>query len=159
MKKMDNKGFMLAETLIVTIFVAGVLIFIFIQFTNLSQKYIESYKNNTIEGIYALDDIKTYIEEDTELFDYISNTLLTKDYINLTNCSFSSNKKYCTKLLEVEQIDQLIILNNQTNYANISGLSDEILEFIDKISNEGNEKYRLVAKFKNSTFATIRFGV
>ena len=38
-------------------------------------------------------------------------------------------------------------------------IEDENLKnFIDKINPGDNQKYRLIAKFNNNTFATIRFG-
>ena len=49
MNKINNKGFVLAETLIVTSFVAGVLLYLFIQFSNLNKNYNNSFKYNTIE--------------------------------------------------------------------------------------------------------------
>ena len=71
MKKLNSSGFMLAETLIVTTFVAGILIFLFIQFTNLGKAYDDSYIYNTTEGLYALEDIKKYINTDLDLLLYI----------------------------------------------------------------------------------------
>ena len=60
MKKNSNKGFVLAETLIVTTFVAGILFFMFVQFTSLSKNYNDSYKYNTVEDLYALRNIRDY---------------------------------------------------------------------------------------------------
>ena len=53
MKKKNTKGFMLIETLIVTVFVAGVLIFMFIQLTILM--------NNNMFYLYVLFLIINYI--------------------------------------------------------------------------------------------------
>ena len=81
MKKNKNEGFMLAETLIVTTFVAGVLIFLFIQFSNLENSYEESYMYNTVEDIYALEDIKDYIEQDETAMSNIKEQIQNTKYI------------------------------------------------------------------------------
>jgi len=158
MKKRNNKGFMLTETLIVTTFVAGVLIFLFIQFSNLSNAYEESYIYNTTEGLYALEDIKVYIESDAEFIEYLNTNIPTSKYIDITNCTHFDNREYCLKLLELENIDKIFITTNSIPKEKISGYQEEFLTFINKINEEGKQPYRLVASFKDSTYATLRFG-
>ena len=158
MKKLNNKGFMLAETLIVSTFVAGVLIFLFIQFTNLGKAYDDSYINNTPEGLYALEDIKEYINTDLDVQLYIEQNIETMKYIDLTDCSLFTNKDYCVNLFELENIDRIFVTINDFDKQSITGYNEDFKIFINKIINEGNEKYRLVASFNNGMFATMRVG-
>lgn len=158
MKKLNNEGFMLAETLIVTTFVAGILIFLFIQFTNLGKAYDDSYIYNTPEGLYALEDIKEYIESDPDLLLYIDENIAISKYIDLTDCSLFTNKEYCTNLFNLENIDKVFITTNNFDKEYITGYNEDFNIFINKIVNEGSEKYRLVASFKNGMFATLRLG-
>lgn len=155
--KKNEKGFMLLETLIVTTFVAGVLILLFVQFSNLSRKYESSYKYNTVEGIYALDDIREYIEYE-DFITYIDDNIATDRYIDITNCSLFKSKETCLNLIETENIDRVFVTTNLVPTDRITRYDEEFLEFINKINEEGDEPYRLVASFKNSTYATIRFG-
>lgn len=158
MKKMNNRGFVLAETLIVTSFVAGVLIFLFIQFTNISNNYETSYKYNTVEDLYALQDIRDYIYSDSEAFNTISNELVTNEFLNITDCGIFLDKDYCLKLFELEGVDQVIVSNNYFNYNNFSNIDSNLSAFVKKISSSGEESYRLIVSFKNLTYATLRFG-
>ena len=158
MKKHNNKGFMLAETLIVSTFVAGVLIFLFIQFTNLGKAYDDSYIYNTTEGLYALEDVKEYIDTDLDLLLYIEENIETAKYIDLTDCNLFENKDYCTNLFKLESIDRIFITTNDFDKQSITGYNEDFNIFINKIVKEGNEKYRLVASFKNGMFATLRIG-
>lgn len=158
MKKLNNKGFMLAETLIVSTFVASVLIFLFIQFTNLGKSYDDSYIYNTPEGLYALEDIEEYINTDLDLLLYIEENIGTMKYIDLTDCSLFTNKEYCKNLFNLENIDRIFITTNNFNKENITGYNEDFNVFINKIISEGSEKYRLVASFKNGMFATMRVG-
>ena len=89
MQKKNSNGFMLAETLIVTIFVAGVLIFLFIQFSSLSKSYEESYIYNTVEGLYSLNGFNNLLKEKNIsiylielIYDIINNKKESKEILN-----------------------------------------------------------------------------
>ena len=157
MKKKNTKGFMLIETLIVTVFVAGVLIFMFVQFSKLSISYNEYYNYNTTESMYALDDIKHYIVSDSLIYTKIQTEIDSNKYLDITDCSDVANTDYCTRLLELENINKVIVTSNKFNIDNLNIDSEEFMNFMRKISSEGEESYRLIAKFNNGSFATIRF--
>lgn len=158
MKKNKNKGFMLAETLVVTTFVAGILLFTTIQFINLSNGYNENYKYNTVEAMYALNTVKNYILDDSKALDFINNNVTSTNYVNLKSCDMFTNKIRCQKLLELEGINEIIIATNKFDKDKIVTYDDEFKNFISKIKKEGTQKYRLIAKFDNSVYATVRFG-
>ena len=147
--KKNCGGFMLAETLIVTTFVAGVLIFLFVQFSTLNNSYDESYVYNTVEGLYATDDIIDYIKTDSKVLEYIKTNVDSNTYVDITDCR---------ELFSLENIDKVFISTNEISY-DINAYDDKFKKFISKINKEGNESYRVVAAFKNSTYATVRFGV
>lgn len=156
--KKNNKGFMLAETLVVSTFVSGVLIFLYIQFSNLSKSYEESYKYNTVEGLYALEDVREYLISDKTAYQYINDNINQLMYIDITDCNIFTNKNYCLELLQLENIDSIIVTLNEVPYNNIDGYSEGFYSFLKKINKEGDQTYRLVASFNNSTYATVRFG-
>ena len=133
MKKRYTDGFMLAETLIVTIFVAGVLIFLFIQFSKISNSYNEYYKYNSSDRLYALDNIKYYLEDDTLAISYLTTNNIK--FIDVTDCSIFSNSVYCTRLLELENIEKLIITTNPIDINSIDISDDEMFRFIKKSGN------------------------
>jgi len=152
MKKNNNSGFMLAEVLIVTTFVAGVLIFLFIQFLNLSNSYDNYYVYNSTESLYALEDIIDYIKSDSKIMDYIEENM-DLGHVNITDCSLYSNVEYCSKLFEILNIDELIFYQN----SNIPNIDDEkLLSIMNNLYNS-EDQYNLIAKFKNFEYATLRF--
>jgi hypothetical protein len=61
MKKINNKGFLLAESLITATFVLTVLIYLFSQFKNLMVEYKKNYQYNNVQDIYNLGSISKYI--------------------------------------------------------------------------------------------------
>lgn len=149
---------MLAETLIVTLFVASVLLFMFVQFTNLNKVYNESYIYNSVEDLYSLKNIKEYIESDYSAISYINANVTYQKFVDISNCEIFTEKKYCLKLFELENIKKIIITTNKVNYDLFTNHKTKFKNFINKIEKQSDEKYRIIASFNNDTFATIRFG-
>lgn len=154
----NNKGFMLAETLLVTTFIAGVLIYLYIQFTNLNKNYDDSYNYNTVEDLYALYDVVEFINSDEYAISYIENNITEQKYIDISNCSLFTDSVLCKKLLSLENINEIFITTNTVPKANITDYTSGLMNFINKINPSGIETYRLVASFNNNTYATLRFG-
>lgn len=160
MKKSNNKGFLLAETLVSTIFVAGVLIFIFVQFSNLLTNYDESYNYNKISDLYTLDSIANYIESDNEIYNYIKLNVTESIYFDMSDCSSFTDDSYifCTKVMEYCNINTLLVTTNDISKYDFSSFSESFKSFTKNIYNKSSEKYRLIVLFNDSSFATIRFG-
>lgn len=156
-KKSNTKGFMLVETLIVTAFVAGVLIFLFIQFSTLEQKYESTYKYNSVEDLYSLKNIKKYLERDTTFINSLSS-LTESSYLDITDCSSLTDQKYCTKLFKLENIENIYVTLNDFNKEIFNNKNSDFKDFISRVNKKGNEEYRIIAKFNNSTYATVRIG-
>lgn len=149
---------MLVETLIVTIFVASILIFLLIQFTNLNNNYNKIYDYNKVEDINSLRNIIYYIENDITALTTIQDSVIYDKYLDITNCDIFVETEYCKKLFELENIKQIIVTTNKVKYDLFEKYNEKFKIFINKINKDGDEKYRLIAIFNNSTYATVRFG-
>ena len=156
--KKNEKGFMLAETLLVTAFVAGVLIYLYIQFTSLSGNYSDAYNYNTVEDLYALADVVEFISKDPKALTNIRNNISENKYIDISNCTLFTEQAMCMKLLELENINEIIITTNTIPKDSIKDYSAGFIKFVSRINASNNEPYRVVASFKNNTYATLRFG-
>lgn len=154
--KKNKRGFILIETLLVTMFVAGALIFVYIQFSKLNNYYDDSYKYNTVEGLYALEDIKNYILNDTMATEYIGSNIETQKFIDITDCSIFTDVDNCLNLINIENIKSIFVTTNNVPKDNILKYDEDFNSFINKISPVGSESYRIVAKFDNLTYATLR---
>ena len=77
--KKDNRGFLLAESLVVSTFVLTVLILLYIQFSNLTTNYKNSYNYNNVESLYDLSSVANYLQDNN----YNLSTQLTssKPYV------------------------------------------------------------------------------
>ena len=158
----NNKGFAVTEVLILSTVIIGVLIFMYAQFKNINRSYQYSFKYDTVEGLYLANNILNFINDDNydKLVNETSNR--AEKYIDITNCDIDlfKSSSYCDLLFEKSQVEQIIFTEeNLTELKKHSqNITQEFKNYIKQIqtTNEKND-YRIVIKYKNGTFATMRF--
>ena len=159
--KKNNQGFTLIETLIISAFVIGTLIYLYSQFVVLKNNYNYSFKYNTVENIYKIKNIDKYLLNEAM---QIKNGIITSNlgYVDLNNCNnLVTNNDYCTKLLNALDVKTLIIANEDLNglknaLKNNNPYTEGLYKFVNrqKTGVSGNS-YRIVVEFKDNTFGTI----
>lgn len=163
MKKSMKRGFIMAETIMVSIVVLTALIIIYTQFISINNSYYRSFRYNTVDDLYAVNNVKDFILNDK--FDTIISSLQGKNYIDLSSCStdFFKEYNYCATLLRTLNIKTLIFtyedVTNLKNELKVNNsLSEGMYTFIKTISNDKNNKYRLIAEFNDNRYATLKIG-
>jgi len=159
MKKNNNSGFMLAETLIVATFLVSTLLFIYIQFNGITNKYDDSFKYNTVNGLYTTKNIIKYISNDG--MDYLKDTIDNSeiDYINITDCPniYFTETNYCSALMSASNVKTILFTKeNLDNLKNITELDQTVTDFINNIDYEVVHGYRLIIEFNDGTFASLK---
>lgn len=160
MKKMNNRGFMLSETLIVATFLVTTLLFLYTQFNKVTKTYDTSFKYNTVNGLYSTNNIIDYIK--TEGLDNLKIELLKEgiEFVDITSChtDYFKEKDYCSVLIESLNIKTVIFTNeNLTTLKSINtGLKQTIIDFIDYIKFEETDGYRVIVEFNDDTFASLK---
>ena len=166
MKKMNNKGFLLVESLVVTTFVLTVLVFLFVQFKNLFNSYEDSYDYNTVEGIYNLNTMKEYIIANetspnalqakrggsTYLVIFQDGTCNANiaDAVNLSGCDDLANAMNLKTLIYAVD-DPKTIDTSDTNIFTTSYKT-----FLNRLETQGSNN-RLIGQFEDGTYATITY--
>jgi len=160
--KLDNKGFVLTEVLIVSTVIISILTFMYIQFKNVNRSYQNSFSYDTVEGLYLANNIINYINEDN--YDTLVAKLQgeSQGYIDITNCDIDlfETSSYCEQLFEKSEVEQ--ILFTQENLfkikENSSNLNNDIKNYIKQIKTINSQTdYRIIIKYKNNTFTSLRF--
>jgi len=158
----NNKGFVITEILIISTVVIGVLIFVYAQFKNINRSYQYSFKYDTVQGMYLTNNIINYINDDS--YDTLVTKLNTSElgYIDITECDIVdfSTSEYCKMLFNKSEVEQ--VLFTEENLARIksdmASLPEDMKQYINNISSANAiNDYRIIIKFKNQTFATMRF--
>ncbi len=162
MKKSWDKGFIMAETIVVSTVVIAALLIIYLQFISLNNSYERSVTYNNVNDIYALNNVKKMIMNDD--FYKMTDALDNESYIDITGCpsNYFIEYHYCRALLETTGIKKLILTHEDTydlnnEIKNKNDISQGLRTYIKTISSNKNDKYRLIAEF-DGTYATIKLG-
>lgn len=111
MKRINNKGVVLLETLVVSIFVMAIFIFLYKNTVPMMAQYEKLETFDDVDSVYAANLIKNLVITNIS-YKYIDENLLTTNsYADISNCNDSNlytDSSYCTKLkqnLHIEDSD------------------------------------------------------
>lgn len=150
MKKMENGGFVLIETIVVAVIVLSIFMMIY---ENLVPAIGESEVRlhyDDVDTVYAANVFKNLLANDAN-FDAIMNEVKTKGYVDLTSCNVYSNEKIknmCTTLKT-----ELGVSSENRIYL-VSSSFDTLLE----VSDMPRGLYDYVSYLKNSNELANRTG-
>lgn len=145
MKKNNQKGFVLAEAFIVSTFVLGVLVFMFLQIRTIINGYDKSFSYNTVPGIYTAREIKKFIQRN---YNYHSED--SGDYVILD----STNSDY-TDIFKVSNVKTVVITKEDlTALETNATLSPKFQNYIKTLADSNG--YQFIVEFNDDTFATIK---
>lgn len=166
MKKINNRGFMLTELLVTSTLVCTVLIFLYTQFFSVKKSYENSFKYNTVNGLYALSNVRDFLV-DNDIY-ILKQNLLLNDYVDLTdgdnNEIVLSDSEYFNTLITKLNIKNIIftkenltdLINNINNMPNTFEDMKKFIRYIDY--NKTGSLYRIIVQYEDNTFATLLVG-
>ena len=100
MKRIKQKGFVLLETLIVTVFVMSIFVFVYRNSVPMMGQYEKMQNFDDIDSVYAADMMKRMITNYVD-FSIVDEKLQDATYIDISNCNdttYYQDGSYCTKL-------------------------------------------------------------
>lgn len=156
----NNKGFMLIETLLVSVFVVSTLIFVYIQFEKVRNSYQTSFEYNTINGVYNANTILKYLKENG--IENLNNTIKSgTTYIDITNCpgGYLSNTSFCYRLLSDLKVKKILYVSSDVtdfkSKMNQAGISNKFKRFVNTIKKTSNTGYRLLIEYADESYTSI----
>lgn len=157
--KKNNKGFMLAEVFIVSSFVLGVLVYMFIQTNSIMRNFNRSFSYNTVSGLYITNEVAKYIKKND-----------TNNYCTGVNIIDHTDNNTWNNLKKSSNINTVIIGNlndikaNATSYTEISPKAQDFIKFLEEKDNcviiiEFNNKIGSIdsKQVDNYTYASLNF--
>ncbi len=161
MEKSNNKGFILAETIAVSVVIMTSLVIVYTQFMTISKSYSRTFTYNSVNNLYLINNIKEFIKYDN--LDTLIETLNGNNYVDITSCStdYFDEYLYCRNLIENSNIKQIIFTkeNLEELENNLdSSLSEKMKQFIKSINYSETNSYRLIVEFNDETYATLLIG-
>lgn len=158
--KKKQKGFVLVETLVVSLLVLAVLIFLFLQLNTININYQKSFRYNTVEGLYATNNMKTYILKNG-YENLVKEINEQNPYIDLTDCQtpLLENTSQCSNLIKALQIKKILFTTDNVEKLLVGNhqFEQKFLDFMQYIKTNQENKYRLIVSFENDTYATLKF--
>jgi len=139
--KLNCKGFVLLETLIVALFVVFVFTFLYTTIIPLLGTYEDLTNKNNIDVVYKLYHVRK------NLYNDINYTTIINNQYGRLSCDNYTNRNYCHSLISSDYIDlidgyEIVYVKDINTYKNdlfnINGLSNELYEYIEKY--DGNLK-------------------
>jgi len=158
---MKKKGFMLAEVLIVSTLLIGVMSFMYIQINSINNAYSREFNYNTVDSLYGARVLKEFL--DTK---YDFNNLNTTSFINKNTL----NSNYFNKLVEKLTVLKIIITNIpkniydylKNNYSQNTpyigtdtSYYEKLIEFSTKLENDS--KKHIIVAFQDGTICDYKF--
>ena len=114
MKRISHKGFILLETLIVTVFVMSIFVFVYRNSVPMIGQYEKLQNFDDIDSVYAVDMMKRMITNYVD-FTVVDEKLQKATYLDVSNCNdttYYRDASYCTKLknsLHIEDNDVVLL--------------------------------------------------
>ena len=173
MKKLNKKGFLIAESIIVGVFVLSLFTFLFVNVVPLVGQYEAREKYDTINGAYNANLVRTMILEDNKMEQVLElNNLPYKIYEREDLCTVENLEKanYCTKLLgdAYLNVDKIYITWFRTEEIKKASRNNDIdfnraaRDYIDSLdgykqpSGSTYDNYkRIIVQYNDGAFANI----
>lgn len=129
----NKKGFVMTETLVVTVFLVTIFTFVYVSIVPLYGKYEDKiYRSSDIDIIYKLYNIKKMIINDEN-----SSTIATSTFKRIT-CNDLSDTAYCNQLMQYLDLSSYILVcadNINTRITNFANLNSEMYDYISEYRN------------------------
>ncbi len=156
MKKSNKNGFILAETIAISVVIMTSLVIIYTQFRIVSNSYFKTFNYNSVNNLYLTNNVKEFIK--TQSIDELKKMLDNADYVDLTSCAYFTEYIYCEALFDSIGANKVIFTKEDLSSLknNLpSNFSEKLKQFINYINYGNNNNYRLIVEFSDETYASL----
>ena len=163
-KKLNCQGFSLLETLIVSIFIVGILLVLYTQYIYLQKSYDKTSHYNSVTTVYNTKQMANFLE--SKEASYVIQTIGggNTGYADITDCQGVVNIEYCQALLSVLKVKTVLIMeNNPSKLINEikenKTYSETIYNFLRQIDINTDKNYRLVIEYQNGELGSLNLEI
>lgn len=157
---MKKNGFMLAEVLIVSTLLIGVMAFIYIQLRTLTVNYNKSFKYNTVDGLYGSRVIKDFLLNENEYSSFNTTSFVYDNKINrkdLFNALINELGIY--KIVISNNVNDVYnyLINNYDNASSYDGNTEYYESFISFSTTLKDSGNHIIIAYNDGTFSDYQF--
>lgn len=153
MKRINNRGVILLETLIVCVFIMSISIFIYRNAVPLIGEYEKLESFDDVDSVYAANLIKNLVVSNIS-FDDINDLLMNNSYIDISDCEMTKNDgtplyidvDYCKKIKNsLNMNDDDIIYITGYNYGDLTDFRSDMKDSNKKNASRFNDYLKTVS--------------
>lgn len=156
MKNINKNGFMMVETIVMIVFLAISLLYVYRSFSSaLSMEKTKIHYDNT-SYIYRTFFTGEYLTASG--VNIASTTLIpSSGYLEVTcSSSFLTNKEFCDMLKTEYNINKMYIVYNNARSITTTNLDPTTIKYLRTIKKNDAAGYRLVIMFNNEEYASLQ---
>ena len=147
---MKKNGFMLAEVLIVSTLLIGVMVFMYTQIRTLTLNYTRSFNYNTVDGLYGARVIKDFLMNENTYKNFDSTTFVESNKIN--------RKDLFNALVTELGINKIIVTNNYSKASSYTGDTSYYEAFITfTVTLKEDKSKHIIVAYNDGTYADYKF--
>lgn len=153
MKKLNNLGFFLVETMVVIAIVGIVITSLFKTFSNLYNRFSESEYYNTVHAINAVGALKQYMDNYDIDYELLLNN---QPYVEITTSSVLVNPFYAS-LMDKFSVTEVYLINVQTFFAdnnNLLNFNISLRGYLETLR-EDKAQYMIIIANEKNEFGSI----
>ena len=160
-----TKGFMLVETLLVSLTISGILVYMYAQFSTINNAYQKLYAYDTTDSLYRTGTLREFLLTYTNVGTDVYYSGLTAKVLECWEIAFEdqyTDEQFCNGL--VSSLDAKLIILTKDNM-NVSTVLSKVGASLDEKERAKVEKYlatvlkdessRLVIFYNDGTMATV----
>lgn len=155
--KKSKKGFILAETIVVSTVVISALVIIYTQFISIINSYSRSFKYDSVEDMYAVNNINKYIVNDG--YEELKLALNSNNYVDITDCStdYFTEYLYCRNLMEQLNVKKAIFTKEDITNLTVGSFDEGLKKYIKAINSDLEpDRYRVIVEFNDNTYSSVK---
>ncbi len=153
--QLDKKGFLLVETLLVSLTIASILLYMYVQYSEITDSYKRLNRYNSVENLYRTEKIKQIILVNATdgFFNELDSKGVLKDPAIINMNELKSD-------LEVQEI--YVTSPEKSFFESIT--DDNFQAFLNTIPEDEKDKYQIIVNYRSNnskdtigTFAIVSF--
>ena len=154
----DNRGFMMAEVVIVSAILITTIVGLYAGFASVYQAYEARSDYYDVDSLYALKNLEDFLIDEFIFNNLVSVNNFTYVEINTDTVSDEYQKKYLEEFFDNYNVDKIFLAVNTTTALNSITSSDEMEDYIDFVVSEidTSYKYILMLETQAGTMASLR---
>lgn len=164
----DSKGFMLVETLLVSLTISGILIYMYAQFSTINNAYQKLYDYDTTDSLYRTASLREFLMTYTNVGKDVYYSGLTAKVVECWEPAYPdqyTDEQMCNGIVSAMDAKLIILTMDNMNVNTVlnkvgSSLDNKERAKVEKylatvLKDSSSSKYRLVVLYNDGTMATV----